>query len=894
MTTPNSTTKATATPRWYLAYFFLAFFDIVTVSGSLLLTHNLMDIFRSSVVVNQVWADRINQLTQLRQLASQTNAPGNDVFDSLNPAAERKRMNTSLAAFNTQLANINADLRLAAKMAVNDTERTEILAISGRVSEVDLTMRAMISQADEIFAYFAAGEAAQAGSHMATMDRNFALLNNAISSVGNGMHAEQQRYLDNQSTLATSRQQFEYAIAAFILLMVIGATLYGHRIHREMRRVGQERIEYQAQLEASATRIGAILDNTADCIITLDEHGIVRSINRAGERIFGYPADEIIGRSSELLLFDSVGASGQERATCLMVTNGRELVGQRKNGTSFPLKFAANEVRVGAERLFISLIRDITSQKEHERAMAAARDAALDASRTKSQFLANMSHEIRTPMNGIIGMLELLKDTELAQSQRRLVSTANDSALVLLTIINDILDFSKMEAGMMALESVDLDARLIVENSCALFASTAQAKGVELSCYVPPHHNTNVVGDPTRLSQIMSNLLSNAVKFTQHGEIAVELHVQALPSSLAQVRITVRDTGIGISADGQKRLFSEFTQADGSMARRFGGTGLGLSIAKRLVELMGGHIDLHSEIGRGTTFVVEVSLLQQAHHPAAETIRDEWRGLRVLVVDDNPSYRMILDHYLRGWNMKPTLVEDGNAAITALRDAAQKGEPYPLVLIDLRMSAMDGLQLAERIEADNALVSTRRVLLRTVNMPEPNPQTSRCIHSTVCKPLRQSELFDAVAEAIGRPPPKPIKETQYLPIEGLSGKHVLLVEDNVINQMVAQGILDNMGIHVTIANHGREALERLSETTFDLVLMDCQMPEMDGFEATAAIREREHEIKKPRTTIIALTANAMSGDRDQCLAAGMDDYLTKPLRSRELQATLIRWLTPSI
>ena len=520
---------------------------------------------------------------------------------------------------------------------------------------------------------------------------------------------------------------------------------------------------------------------------------------------------------------------------------------------------------------------------------------AEEASRAKSEFLATMSHEIRTPMNGILGMTELLLDAGLGERQRRFAEAVYQSGVHLLHIINDILDFSKIEAGKLELERIHFDLREMVEDLGSMFAQQAEAKGIELVCFVPHDLPVALRGDLVRLRQILANLVSNAVKFTEAGEIVLCTQLLEQDGARVRLRFEVRDTGVGIAPPAQARIFEAFTQADSSTTRRFGGTGLGLAISKRLVEMMGGQLGLTSAPSHGSTFWFEIGLMKQdgCSRPLAREFA--LQGLRVLAVDDNATNCEILAHQLQGWGMKAISCEGGREALALLREAHARQEPFDLAILDLHMPQMDGPELARTIKADPALAATHLLMLSSVmNALDPAKRHAAGVACSLTKPLRQSDLFNAVATAVGiriaaRAAPA-ASTAGALPKRVLSGR-VLLAEDNPVNQQIAVAMLEHLGLVARVADDGQQAVEALARESFDAVLMDCQMPRLDGFAATAAIRRREQAAgARRRLAIIALTANAIEGDRERCLAAGMDDYLSKPFTREQLAQVLGRWL----
>jgi len=770
--------KRRAPRRWHYVYFLLAAFDLVTVSGGLYLNHRIMGIYVNSVEVNRVWAERIAAYAHLGELASHVNAPGNDVFDNRNVEGELARMQAAEKVFEVALERQRRELQtnLSPRVAA------PLLALLDDIADAEI---AMTSEAERIFDYFREDRGDLAGKRMATMDHKYARLNAALLKLERSVEAIQEQHFLDQTAAAAELQNYEYLIGFSILLMVLGATFYGHKIAQQMQLDDEEKELHFNALRAAEAHTRNILDTAADGILTFDQQGRIESFNKAAEQLFGFAPGEAIGRDIGSMIpalakrmNSKLDADGGDSPAAASRMSRSASTGLRRDGTEFPLEFSVSRVDVGRAAIFTGIVRDISDRLRAEEALAAAA-AAQAANRAKSQFLANMSHEIRTPMNGVLGMAEMLLDTDLTPTQRRFAESVNRSGESLLQIIDDILDFSKIEAGKLELECIEFKLSELTGEILQLLLPGAHKKGLEFVCSVAENVPDTLRGAPSQLRQVLINLVGNAIKFTDRGRVVLRVSrlavhagssaavasAQTAPAAGLMLNFSVIDTGIGISPPVQQRLFNAFTQADSSTTRRYGGTGLGLAISKELVEKMGGQIGVRSTLGQGAEF---------------------WFTVR----------------------------------------------------LDLPQAAF---------------------------APEPGAD-------------------DAVQAG------------------DLHGVRVLLAEDNPVNQDVARTMLNSLGCQVYVVDNGVKALAALGHSQFDIVLMDRQMPELDGFDTTAEIRARRlmrpmrpAGAKEPiRLPIIGLTASALKGDRAICIAAGMDDYIAKPFRRDALRRVIERWVLDQV
>jgi two-component system sensor histidine kinase/response regulator len=690
----------------------------------------------------------------------------------------------------------------------------------------------------------------------------------------------------NYSVRATKRANDEIGLLFDQFNLMLG------RIQQRDLALQQAHDGLEARVAERTAYLNALIENSPLAILVLDTELKVQLCNTAFEKLFQYEREEIVGKPISGLFADADLLEARGSSHSPMDQEPLHLVTrrQRKDRSFVDVELHTVAMMVKGKAIgSLVIYQDISVRKRAEDAAQRAKEAAEAANRAKSEFLANMSHEIRTPMNGIMGMTELVLDTELNPEQREYLNLAKLSADSLLSLINDILDYSKIEAGKLEVDAIDFNLGDSLSDTMKTLSLRAHQKGLELAFEIGPEVPDAVIGDPGRLRQIIVNLVGNAIKFTEQGEVVLHVETESRTEEEIRLHVIVADTGIGIPAEKQTAIFGAFNQADGSMTRKYGGTGLGLTISSRLVQLMGGQIWVDSKPGEGSRFHFTVRFALQKTPARIVVPRDPvtLRDIRVLVVDDNATNRHILIKMLQSWHMNPTAVDSGAKAITTLREGKGLGRGFPLILLDAQMPEMDGFALAESIKRSPDWSAATVMMLSSAGQ---RGDGARCreigVSAYLTKPVRQTELLDAILTALGTRPAQRLPSslvTRHSLREDRPRLQILLVEDNAVNQLLALRLLEKQGHAVTIATNGKKALEALKKESFDLVLMDIQMPEMNGWEATKAIREYEKAAGE-HIPIVAMTAHAMKGDKERCIAAGMDYYLSKPILIPELLA----------
>jgi len=858
--------------RAQLVYYVLAVFDLLAVSSGLLLNHRSLEKHEEAIASNQFWASRRSDLHELSRLAARANSPASAVFQTRDVPAAVREQEAADREFLDHLVRLRPALMTLPDLR-NDAMAPWLDAVATR-------FRAMTTHASETFAAMERSDLDAAGRAMAAMDEAYYEVSDTLRVVGDLLASTQARGVADQHATLQELRTVAYWLGAMILVMVVALACYGHWLARQLEHEERARESMESSLRLADARTRAIVEQSADAILTLDRHGRVESSNQAAVALYRATTDSLRGRLF-LELCPGLDFSAPRSEVSVKAFDGTALV----------LEVERTECLVDGGRFLVVVARDVSERHKTMGLLDKARRDAEDAGRAKSSFLANMSHEIRTPMNGIIGMTGLLLDTELSEEQREFARTVRTCSEALLDLLNGILDLSKIEAGRLELESTEFEPQAVLSDVFDIVRARAEQGRIELLSDTSADLPARVVGDPSRVRQIVLNLVGNAVKFTpKGGDVEVSIRSRPLNDGHCMLRFTVRDSGIGIPHDRLGRLFKPFSQVDPSTTRQYGGTGLGLAISKQLVEMMGGTIGVDSKVGVGSTFSFELPLRVAAEQPALPA-RDQavLQGTPILVVDDNANNRRILKHRLARWGCKPTMVDGGVAALAAV---TWPGAPrFAVALIDYHMPGMDGLELGRRLREAAPDPKPAMLLFSSVGaLGEIAEAKAAGFSGWLTKPSRDAQLLAALVAAVDRGNAAAIAcdaPAATAPVVARRVARVLVAEDNPVNQKVACSILRKAGHVVTVAEDGAKAVEALKAGEFDLILMDCQMPEMDGFAATQAIRNLPPPWRD--VPIIALTANALADDREHATRAGMNDYVAKPVRPQTLLETVDRW-----
>lgn len=898
----------------------LALLNIASVLLGIFFTYSFIEENRRASAETQQWIARQQLLTHTLKLIALASQPGDEIFYTQDVEQER-------AALVVADKNFQRYYQQIIHKFSTDTSNQNVASIIAELSQVNESYKQLITEANTTLNLYANGQKNQAASHMALMDRHYASANQTLStSIERIGYYIEQRMQQEAQEFAEMHNAMLIA-SVFVILLVGGASLYGLRLALRLRQTAKALEISHREATNFAARMKSVLDTAYDGIITINERGFIESFNPAAERIFGYGAQEVLGKNINILMpepdhsqhdqyLENYINTGEQK----IIGIGREVDAKHKNGTVFPIELAISECNQKDTRLFVGTLKDISERRKSQERLQRyadelaykgveleeAKEKADFANRMKSEFLANMSHEIRTPMNGIIGMTSMLMEADLSPLHRERLDIIRQSGEALLEIINDILDISKIEAGSLSLENINFNLYLAVLEIGELLQPRCREKHIELIVRYAPGTPEFVIGDPGRIRQILLNLLGNAIKFTERGHVMLNILSETDASQKTTFTFEVSDTGIGIPDDKLEFIFDKFSQADSATTRKFGGTGLGLAICRRLSRMMGGDVGVKSEIGKGSTFWLNIPLSIGAQETLPMPPSYDLSKTSIIAVDDIEANRRVLAEYAQVAGMRCDVASTGSEALAKIKQSAAMGDPYHIALIDYQMPGMDGAELARCLKEDASLKDTLLILVTSTGIRgEAKDMKELGFCGYLVKPFYSNTLIGIVqmlltAKASGTEIPFVTRHTVHQsqvikqPVISLPTNfdaRILVAEDNKVNQVMIQQMLASLGCTCDIAINGKEAIQKAAENRYDLIFMDCMMPELSGYEATAHIRQTE--IGKLRTTIVALTASALEGDREKCLSAGMDDYLTKPMKKQDLQRMLAKWLESS-
>ncbi|BDX04845.1 hybrid sensor histidine kinase/response regulator [Planctobacterium marinum] len=875
-------------PKWFYAYFALALFDIITVSVSLYLNKQIIGIYLDTVDNNKQWAELKTQVANLGEKALEVNGPGNNVFESLDVNAEQRHYIQAKSVFTEYIELVASEFNSSQLIVSPDVLLTELNTANDNFLLLD-------EQVGLVFRYFAEGEVDKAALSMSNMDRHYANLAANIASMAH--HLRELQIVDLESDLETaeSLKLLEWFIAALILIMVVGATFYGNVLIRQIKREEEKKLKSEIELKS-------VFSAAIDPMVIIDDKGIITSANDAVERVLGYSPEFCVGKNVAFMtpephrsLHDSYIESYVKTRQAKIVGSSREVLAMRKDGYQLPILLSISEMSLPDGLHFIGTMHDISARKEEEERLKKhsielekAKNEADRANAMKSEFLANMSHEIRTPMNGIMGVNRLLSESSLTPEQSRYCDIIKSSSESLLTILNDILDLSKIEADKLDLELISTNFHSLLEEIAELLSVKCNEKAIEVVLSISSDIPPVIVTDPVRLRQIINNLTNNAYKFTETGSITLQAELNAINEQNYDIEISVADTGVGIDESALGSIFEKFSQEDASITRNFGGTGLGLAISQKLAMLLGGNISVSSEKGKGSIFTFNITGdLVSDEESIVTAPKPDLTGLNLLLVDDNKVGLKTYGQILTSAGAKVALSLTPGAVLDLLSK-----KHFDALITDYMMPELDGLTLSRRVrdvypELPIVMLSSAQIQREKLQSAGVSGYLTKPSDSLYVDMLTHKLVNSAEPELMTK---KDVVRSQS--VEVAPGKtsveniplnmRILLVEDNAVNQMVAQSMLEPSVASITLANNGKEAVELYQENDFDLILMDVQMPIMDGYSATESIRNLEREEGKSSIKIIALTANAMKSDIEKCMAAGMDDVLSKPIIKEKL------------
>lgn len=864
--------------QFHYIYYFLATFDIVGILLCLAISHQIMGIYLDSVKTNSSWAERAHHYSDLGGLAGKLNSPGNDVFESRKTVQEAARLEVAHRDFLLQLSKIEADID------ENFSDEKKASFQSG-IAKIKTHSSGIVTEANAIIELLSGEKVSQAGRRMAAMDRHYGALMDEISRSQQEIMSIQANQFKTQIKQANEIKSYELGITFLIMLIVIAVAVYGHKLGKTM-------IEAGKKIEQSERRFRSFAEVIPQIVFESNQLGDLLFLNQAGYQFFqldqgalaaGINLVDLCDKNDQYRVFEWIR---REKTTGAGV--GLEIKTNKPH--SAPAKLYCNQhSTLDGSAGFIGLLVDITEHKVLEEELSQARSIAEQSSEAKSNFLANMSHEIRTPINGVLGMLGLLNQTTLNDEQREYSELAQSSAVYLLNLINDILDFSKIEAGKLEIEAIPFSMPTLIEETAAILAPKAHEKQVELVVLQDTTVQSDFIGDPSRVRQVLLNLAGNAVKFTREGEVVIHASVLEKGGE-SYVKFEIRDTGIGIPKSRVSSLFKQFNQIDSSTAREFGGTGLGLAISKQLAELMGGEIGVESQEHVGSTFWFTI---RAPRAKKTEPRLDGQLSLRVLVLEDNKTLWLVYKQILTAWGCEFECVSNCREAKSALQKARESSKPFDVAIIDYHLPDGTGVDFATTIKTD-PVNEDLALVLATSSLRKVLPKEQKSLfRKKFTKPLRQSVLFNFLNSLSHEPESISSADTKSPVAQQTRRGRVLLVEDNEINQRLGSALLSKRGYEFEIAADGLMALERFKNASFDLILMDCHMPQMDGFSASQAIRKIEEDQALKRTPIIAMTAKALKGDKERCLQSGMDDYLAKPIVQEDFYKKLDNYVSSS-